>query len=717
MSNLWSLIRRFLLLFYCVFMARESSAQILSISSPSDTLFCSGDTIRVAFSAFGTFNAGNIFSLRLSDATGSFTNAVTIDTLPGTTSGFLEGGIPLTTVTGAGYRVRIESSSPPMQSGTNNRPLTIIQTPLPNAVAPSACVGDTLRLFDGDTSVTDVSFIWSGPSFTSFDKNPFIPNAQLSASGTYLLTADRQGCKRSSAVVATVNPIPVSAPIIGSPVLCEGDSIKLTMPTNPAGTIYQWSGPGFGNNGRSVVIPNATIANSGIYTGRATLGTCSSSDLVAITVNPTPAKPVAVSEFAACNMRPLSVDATSTTPGVSYSWIDPTGFIHPTQGVYISTASTTYSGDWIASVQLGNCISRDTLTITVQPTPGQPTTSYTGGCVGDSLILSATSDMPGVNKWYHLASGYSDSAFSAPVKRANIQLTDSGMYKVYVVSAAGCASDTDSIRVIIADKPVLPNLSSNSPVCAGGTLRLGATGNAVTTTYSWTGPGSYSVAGPDLTRTPATTDMTGTYVVTVTSGACSTLAQTQVEVKPANTPVVTIAAGPDAAVTPGTLITFKAVTQNSGSNPAYQWQKNGVPFPGAADSIFTVRAGIDVADKDKVSVLVRSNAECPLPDSITSYVFTVSVKNDGGMIGGDSVSIYPNPAKMQFTLQGVVSTTQSVAVAIINMAGAQVYEAMLQPYGNSLNHPITTDKLSPGVYLLRLKIGERYLNKRLIITE
>ncbi len=103
----------------------------VSITSiiPSTTNFCLSNTlglnISVPFSATGTFNSGNIFTLELSDATGNFTTPTTIGSLASTASGTINATIPSGIPNGNAYRLRIVSSTPSIISPVNSVALTI----------------------------------------------------------------------------------------------------------------------------------------------------------------------------------------------------------------------------------------------------------------------------------------------------------------------------------------------------------------------------------------------------------------------------------------------------------------------------------------------------------------------------------------------------------------------------------------------------------------
>lgn len=67
----------------------------------------------IAYTSTGTFNAGNIFTVQLSDASGSFAGAIDIGTLASTAnSGTINFTIPAGISAGTGYRVQIVASSP-----------------------------------------------------------------------------------------------------------------------------------------------------------------------------------------------------------------------------------------------------------------------------------------------------------------------------------------------------------------------------------------------------------------------------------------------------------------------------------------------------------------------------------------------------------------------------------------------------------------------------
>jgi len=76
------------------------------------TSVCQSSAISVPYSVGSVFNAGNVFTVQLSDANGSFANPVVIGTLNSNVSGIINANIPINIPSGNGYKIRIVSSNP-----------------------------------------------------------------------------------------------------------------------------------------------------------------------------------------------------------------------------------------------------------------------------------------------------------------------------------------------------------------------------------------------------------------------------------------------------------------------------------------------------------------------------------------------------------------------------------------------------------------------------
>lgn len=83
-------------------------------------------SVTVPFTSTGTFNAGNIYTAQLSDASGSFSFPLNIGTLSSTAnSGNITASIPAGTPSGTLYRIRVISDNPAVTGSDNGVDITI----------------------------------------------------------------------------------------------------------------------------------------------------------------------------------------------------------------------------------------------------------------------------------------------------------------------------------------------------------------------------------------------------------------------------------------------------------------------------------------------------------------------------------------------------------------------------------------------------------------
>jgi hypothetical protein len=116
-------------------LVNTASFTLISPAITVDTfpaVLCAGANVAIPFTLNGSFNSGNVFTAQLSNAVGSFANAINIGTVAKTTSGSISAVFPATLPAGTGYRVRILSSQPADTSAPNSFPVTIRRIPEQN---------------------------------------------------------------------------------------------------------------------------------------------------------------------------------------------------------------------------------------------------------------------------------------------------------------------------------------------------------------------------------------------------------------------------------------------------------------------------------------------------------------------------------------------------------------------------------------------------------
>lgn len=105
--------------------------------------------------------------------------------------------------------------------------------------------------------------------------------------------------------------------------------------------------------------------------------------------------------------------------------------------------------------------------ITVKPKPSIAPQSNSPVCKGGTITMNAFNTTSGATVVWNGPSSY--SATGSPVSIHATQISLSGKY--YVTATLNGCSSTDSLNIVVNNKPVA-NLSTNSPVCFGDTMKM-----------------------------------------------------------------------------------------------------------------------------------------------------------------------------------------------------------------------------------------------------
>lgn len=306
----------------------------LGVTNVSPLTLCAGDAISADFSASGTIQAGNVYTLQLSDAAGNFTFPLNIGTL---TSNALTGTIPATVPqgvpSGTGYRVRITSSLPTSVSPAGTQTITVngVLGDIPGAGfsymgnsggkdffynatalswvnAQNNCVANggnlatipnaatnafiaanvPVGVFIGFTDQTqEGTFTWiDGSPVTYQNWNAGEPNNSGNEDYTQLFAST--GRWNDVPATATSAYVMQLAPARSNSPVCTGGAITLFAATL-SGATYSWSGPnGFASTSQNPVIASATLADGGTYTVTITKNGCTGTATTTVTVNQAP---------------------------------------------------------------------------------------------------------------------------------------------------------------------------------------------------------------------------------------------------------------------------------------------------------------------------------------------------------------------------------------------------------------------------------------------
>ncbi|NTW31369.1 MAG: hypothetical protein HGB12_01845 [Bacteroidetes bacterium] len=228
----------------------------------------------------------------------------------------------------------------------------------------------------------------------------------------------------------------------------------------------------------------------------------------------------------------------SATGATNWSWTGPNGFTSSSQSPAISNITTNGTGVYTltASNACGTATAVSTASVTVNSSLAASVSiaAVPSGaiCTGTSITFTATPTNGGTTPSYQWKKGATNISGETNSTYTSTTLANSDVITCVLTSSNACASSLQAISSGIS-MTVNPNptasASNNGPVTEGGTLTLTG-GNGSLTSYSWSGPNSYS----SNSQSPvlcATTAMAGTYTITVTnSNGCTSSASTIVTV-------------------------------------------------------------------------------------------------------------------------------------------------------------------------------------------
>ncbi len=244
----------------------ESCTPTLSTGAIIGSPICAGTIISVPYTFTDCVDAGNIFTVELSDAAGNFSSPTIIGSLSSTSSGSISAIIPpfIATV-GSAYRIRVVASAPSTIGTDNGTDLTII--PKPNAGftvnANAQCVTNNSFIFTNTSTGSISGFNWSLGDGKTFTTNNAIDTYLVA--GNYnvkLVATGSNGCKDSVTQTISVNSKPVANFSITNSTLCQGENFSFTNSSSIAfGSIsYSWN---FGDNTTAFSINANHIYNAG----------------------------------------------------------------------------------------------------------------------------------------------------------------------------------------------------------------------------------------------------------------------------------------------------------------------------------------------------------------------------------------------------------------------------------------------------------------------
>lgn len=368
---------------------------------------------------------------------------------------------------------------------TNSVVTNVVVNPLPVIVVnnPTVCLGSSFTL----TATGGTAYAWVGPNaYNSALQNPSFVNATSNLSGNYTVTVtSAQGCTNTAIANVSVVPLPTVS-ISGANVLCSQNfngSTNTVALTASGAANYTWTLPGgFAgmpnlNSSPITITPSiTTIQSIATVSVLGSSGTCTSSAIYTLTINPNPI--IAVTSGSMCAGTNVSLTASGAS---NYTW-SPAATLNTSNGasVIASPAVTTVYSVIGSSLGCNSQTQNGTATVvnnpTVSITPISPSI-----CIGGNITLTGNG-----------ASSYTwmpNTAISATTG-ANVTVNPISTITYSIIGEQSTCTNTAVKTVTVIGLPVItvalgsPTLCMNNFNGSANTVAISATG---ATSYTWTG--------------------------------------------------------------------------------------------------------------------------------------------------------------------------------------------------------------------------------------
>lgn len=372
----------------------------------------------------------------------------------------------------------------------------------------------------------------------------------------------------------TIKPLPIVPVATNNGPKCSNDTLKLFSTASSTGSSYTWTGPdGYYATTQNAIRTNmSAAAHSGDYIITANLNGCMRKDTTTATIIQAAPKPNLTSNAPLCSGDNLAMTASNLTTGMEMKWSGPTSY---SDTGTISTTTVTRgrpnvnladAGNYIFTIWMNNCPSRDTVNVTIAQKPNPVTAgSNSPLCTHETLQLTANTTTNGVvYNWIGPGSFVANNQKNPT--RTNLQTSYAGDY-IVEADMLGCKV-RDTVTVVINQSPAKPVASANkTAICSDEDLILTGTNITTGATATWSGPNGYGPFSNPHTRQNIQVNHAGDYVLTSEfSNGCKQRDTVSIAVTQSYPLPITAIASPGTVVCPTTPMKFYAAPKQPGAS-------------------------------------------------------------------------------------------------------------------------------------------------------
>lgn len=515
----------------------------------------------------------------------------------------------------------------------------------PNAGFTTANSCTTYSLTNTGTQAPSVqSYSFNGPgapvSYTTTNATSVVNFAPSTTYTIWQTVTNPQNCPATFSMVITTPPGP--SPAFSTPNFTQcltGNSFVFT-PAVAAGshTYAFFPGPGSPPTGFSSTYGPVNFTAPGNYTVVHTLNNsgCIVSTSSVVVINTLP-------NATATAVPPLCIGSSASLTGVGgpgvLSWTGPNGYTGNGPNATVPNFQQVNAGIYTLTVNNFGCIATKTVLVNA---PAGPTVNVTNNgpiCVGSPLVLSATwtsNINPSYFYWYtykptpyfYHYGGYNVASPTIAVTTTNNAQT----YSFQISFGGGCPVQiyTTTVQMVNLNTPTVTN---TGPYCPGANIQLNAN-VATATSYTWSGPSSFSSTTQNPSIPNASAINGGVYTLTTAIGNCKKSASTTVSIHPVPNPI----AGSNSPVCLGFNINLTANAANS-----YTWTGPNA-FTSSLQNPVIANANPSMAGTYTLKVTNAQGCVGTTTLNVTVVSPTTTASNNGPLCEGATLTFSTNAA-------------------------------------------------------------------------
>ncbi|KAF0199124.1 MAG: NHL repeat containing protein [Bacteroidetes bacterium] len=467
-------------------------------------------------------------------------------------------------------------------------------------------------------------------------------------------------CPPSVSITASANPS------------CSGAPVTFTASPVNQGTspVFQWKKNGIAAGTNSPIYTTSDLTNNDVILCEMTSSeACAITPLVisnsiTISVNQsvTPSVTISTPANSFCQGTQVTFTAVPVNGGTNpiFQWKvngNPSG-----TGAYTFTTSTLNNNDVVTCVITSSitCLTAPTATsnpvtvyVTSNVTPSVTISSnQTTLCAGSPVTFTAYPVNGGSNPAFQWRLNGNPVYGATSATYTTSSLANNDIVSCQITSNAPCLVTPSAVSsgISVTVLPTVPAsvsiTASQTSTCSGETITFTAIplNGGTNPAYQWMKNGNIinGATGPVfivnnlVNNDVITCSMTSNASCPVPAVAISNAIM--ISVSSPVTPAITITASQTTICT-GTTVTFTANPVNGGTNPTFQWYKNGNQVSGATQMVYITN---ELNNNDQISCAMVSNAACITTPNATSNTLTITIST--GVTPTVVISADQNPA-------------------------------------------------------------------------